>query len=317
VDPARTFRPPQFSAPNTSAEPEPWTGVAAIERPGPFWGRVARALAVLIVASAGHVWLLRVPEPRPITEAAPTVTLAVRGPARSPSEAPVVTVVTELLSVGTAGIVPPRPPEPRVTTTPSVTIEATRAPASTPGPVTDRRRPAEAVRSNASEHVAYTPVVQPLSLTHSLSSAPQLSLPSARLAPARPSLVASQDSRRPNGQASAPRHAAEPDQQLVRSLLQQYVTAFERLDVEAAKAVWPTVDDKALRRAFDQLEAQHLTFQSCGITIEGSGANARCQGQASYRPRIGSHTLRMSPREWTFNLAKANDGWQIIDARVR
>lgn len=313
MDPARTLRPPQFSAPNTSAEPEPWTGAAAIERPGPFWGRFARALGVLIVASAGHVWLLRVPEPRAITEAAPAVTHAVPVPASSPSEAPVVTVVTELLAVGTAGIVPPRPPEPRVTATPSVTIEATR----TPGPVTDRRRPAEAVRSNASEQVAYTPVMQPLSLTHSLSSAPQLSVPSARLAPPRPSIVASQNSRRTNGPASAPRHAAEPDQQLVRSLLQQYVTAFERLDVEAAKAVWPTVDDKALRRAFDQLEAQHLTFQSCGITIEGSGANARCQGQASYRPRIGSHTLRMSPREWTFNLAKANDGWQIVDARVR
>jgi hypothetical protein len=311
------LRPPQFSAPNTSAEPAPWTGAAAIERPGPFWGRFARALGILLIATAGHAWLLRVPEPREMTVAAPAVTLAAPVVASSHSEAPVVTVVTELLAVGAAGIVPRRPPEPRVTPTPSVTIEATRAPAGTRGPDTDDRRTADTVRSTASPHVVYAPVTQPLSLTHSLSSVPQLSLPSARLAPPRPAVVTSQNSLRPNGPASATRHVVEPDQQLVRSLLQQYATAFERLDVEATKAVWPTVDDKALRRAFDQLEAQHLTFQSCGITIEGSGANARCQGQASYRPRIGSHTLRMSPREWTFNLAKANDGWQIVDARVR
>jgi hypothetical protein len=110
----------------------------------------------------------------------------------------------------------------------------------------------------------------------------------------------------------------EPDQrQLVRDLLQRYVVAFERLDVDAAKAVWPTVDGDALRRAFSQLEAQHLRFETCGITIAGSGANARCRGQATFHPRIGSRPLHLSAREWNFELARAESGWQIVDARVR
>jgi hypothetical protein len=110
----------------------------------------------------------------------------------------------------------------------------------------------------------------------------------------------------------------ERDQrQLVRELLQRYVTAFERLDVDAAKAVWPTVDGAALRRAFSQLEAQHLAFESCGITIAGSDANARCRGQATFHPRVGSRPLHLPSREWTFHLARAGDGWHIVDATVR
>jgi hypothetical protein len=111
---------------------------------------------------------------------------------------------------------------------------------------------------------------------------------------------------------------AEPDQRpLVRDLLQRYVIAFERLDVDAAKAVWPTVDGDALRRAFSQLEAQHLRFETCGITIAGAGANARCRGEATFHPRIGSRPLHLSSREWNFELARAESGWQIVDARVR
>jgi hypothetical protein len=111
---------------------------------------------------------------------------------------------------------------------------------------------------------------------------------------------------------------AEPDQrERVRELLQRYVAAFEGLDADAAKAVWPTVDDEALRRAFSQLQAQHLTFESCGITIAGPDANARCRGQATFHPRVGSRPLRLSSREWTFQLARAESGWQIVDATVR
>jgi hypothetical protein len=106
-------------------------------------------------------------------------------------------------------------------------------------------------------------------------------------------------------------------QQLVRQLLEDYAAAYGRLDADAAKALWPTVDAKALRRAFAQLEAQQVEFQSCGITIEGSGAQARCRGEATYRPRIGSRTVRISEREWTFDLAQAATGWHIVDARVR
>lgn len=111
---------------------------------------------------------------------------------------------------------------------------------------------------------------------------------------------------------------AEVDhRQRVRDLIERYASAFEQLDADAAKAVWPTVDEKALRRAFGQLEAQQVKFQSCGITIEGAGARARCRGEATYRPRVGSRTLHLAAREWTFDLAQGGDGWRILDARMR
>jgi hypothetical protein len=118
---------------------------------------------------------------------------------------------------------------------------------------------------------------------------------------------------------SAAGPAAEPrnEESFVRKILEEYATAFERLDVQAAKAVWPTVDARALARAFRQLEAQQLTFDSCGITISGRDANARCLGDSGYQPKVGARAMQITPREWTFNLARNDDGWQIVQATVR
>ena len=117
---------------------------------------------------------------------------------------------------------------------------------------------------------------------------------------------------------TAPIVERAPDQKsLVLGVLHQYADAFGRLDAEATKAVYPTVNYVALRRAFNQLEAQRLTFESCDLTISGRDANAKCQGEAAYRPRIGPRTLHRNSREWTFDLAKADDGWQIVKATVR
>jgi hypothetical protein len=100
-------------------------------------------------------------------------------------------------------------------------------------------------------------------------------------------------------------------------VLQQYAAAYERLDVDAAKMVYPSVNDIALRRAFSQLEEQHVSLGACGITVSGSDASARCKGEASYLPRVGPRTLHRASREWTFDLAKADDGWRIVKATVR
>jgi hypothetical protein len=107
------------------------------------------------------------------------------------------------------------------------------------------------------------------------------------------------------------------DEDLVRRLLDEYTGAFERLDVGATKAVWPSVDGKALQRAYAQLSAQRLTLQSCGITISGSTANARCRGSATYQPRIGNRPVEIASREWTFDLSKADTDWRIVNTFVR
>jgi hypothetical protein len=119
--------------------------------------------------------------------------------------------------------------------------------------------------------------------------------------------------------AGAADHAAElrKQEEIVRSVLRDYTRAFERLDVQAAKAIWPSVDDRALRRAFQQLDGQQLRFASCGVSVTERDANARCRGEATYRPKVGSRVLRLTQREWTFNLARDNDRWQIVNATLQ
>jgi hypothetical protein len=112
-------------------------------------------------------------------------------------------------------------------------------------------------------------------------------------------------------------NGAISEEELVQRLLEDFTGAYGRLDVSATKAVWPTVDGKALKRAFDQLSSQHLTLQACGITISGSTANARCRGSATYQPRIGTRSVQVASREWTFDLSKQDTAWRIVNTFVR
>jgi hypothetical protein len=114
----------------------------------------------------------------------------------------------------------------------------------------------------------------------------------------------------------SPRTASE-EEELVRRLLDEYTGAFERLDVRATKALYPSVDGKALQRAFEQIESQRVTFEDCGITISGSTANARCRGSATYQPRIGTRRVQIALREWTFDLSKQDTSWRIVNTYVR
>jgi hypothetical protein len=111
--------------------------------------------------------------------------------------------------------------------------------------------------------------------------------------------------------------ASESEEDRVRQLIDQYAGALERFDVGAAQAVWPTVDGKALKRAFGQLSSQRLTLQSCGITISGSTANARCRGSATYQPRIGARDVQTASIDWAFALSKQDAAWRIVNTLVR
>ena len=115
------------------------------------------------------------------------------------------------------------------------------------------------------------------------------------------------------------RGAAELKQQeaLVLALLQEYTRAYERMDVQAAKAVWPTLDTRALQRAFQQLEAQRVRFARCQIDFMSQHeANAHCRGDYAFTPRVGNRREQLVPREWTFNLAQAEDRWRIVDVNA-
>jgi hypothetical protein len=106
------------------------------------------------------------------------------------------------------------------------------------------------------------------------------------------------------------------DEQLVKQALQRYRSAYEGLDAPSARAVYPAVNEAALARAFDRLESQTLTFDSCDVQLRGDLAKATCRGTARYVPKVGSREPRIEPRTWTFALRRARTDWKIEDARA-
>lgn len=112
--------------------------------------------------------------------------------------------------------------------------------------------------------------------------------------------------------------AARVDDRLqVQSVLHKYADAYSRLDASAAQQVWPKVNRAALSRAFDNLASQDITLRDCSVDVNGASARARCQGETTWAPKIGGGGPRTEPRSWTFQLAKAGEGWQIVNARVQ
>jgi hypothetical protein len=106
------------------------------------------------------------------------------------------------------------------------------------------------------------------------------------------------------------------DRALIGDLLQRYRAAYDSLDARSARAVYPQVDEQALARAFEALEAQTLTFQDCAVDLQGAAASAVCKGSMRYVPKVGSREPRLEPRVWTFRLRKTGSEWRIENARA-
>ena len=113
--------------------------------------------------------------------------------------------------------------------------------------------------------------------------------------------------------------APEPivdDSVRVRAVLSQYEAAYSGLNVAAARAIWPSVDARLLRRAFDGLASQRVSLGQCSVSIDGRVARADCQGHASYTPKVGGGA-RSETRRWRFELRNAEGTWQIVHADAR
>ncbi len=106
------------------------------------------------------------------------------------------------------------------------------------------------------------------------------------------------------------------DNTRVAQVLNQFASAFHRLDASAARAVWPTVDERALTRAFASLESQDVSFDRCDIDVKGDLASASCRGTASYVVKIGNRQARTEPRQWNFELKLRGDDWKIEKAQA-
>jgi CheY-like chemotaxis protein len=114
-----------------------------------------------------------------------------------------------------------------------------------------------------------------------------------------------------------PLRRSRDDERDIYQVLQQYERAYERLDVNAARAVWPSLNTRALARAFDGLKEQALEFSNCRVAMASQEATAICGGHASYVPRVGRQVARTASREWTFHLRKVEQDWLIAKADVR
>jgi hypothetical protein len=312
--------------------------VDAPAAPQPFWPRLSRAVTLLGIGALAHTLLptdARLPR---MSVVPPPTAQAAESPA---GDAPHVHV--DRLTI-VAPVAPPVPqPQPPGDRKAQVTPSVPAAPA----------LPIAVVRASHLElpSAVGTTGAMPAPPSFDVSSGPRSDPPSRRLdsaagktTPAETVALRAALSESPGGgdgsvASSAIAHgkraaaevaerthepAARPvsashvnDEDLVRRLLDEFTGAFERLDVSATKAVWPSVDDRKLRRAYEQLSAQRLSLESCGITISGQTANARCQGSATYQPKIGNRAVEIASREWMFDLSKQDAAWRIVNTVVR
>jgi len=220
----------------------------------------------------------------------------------------VVTPITEPIRLAPPKPTDEAPPEPSKRTMPAPTAEAL-----VPEPRLDQPTPA------ATTATYLPPAAAPIVPTAPVQTA---SLPP----PAQPAYLPP-----PVLPASAPPAAAavpasiEPraeirtniDETSIRSLLQRYRSAYDELDASSASAVWPSVDQRALARAFDGLQSQTLTFEACSVQLRGETAAAVCRGTARYVPKVGNRDPRTEPLVWTFTLHKAAGDWKIQSARAQ
>jgi hypothetical protein len=115
----------------------------------------------------------------------------------------------------------------------------------------------------------------------------------------------------------APIASAATPEDGIRSLLRRYEDAYDRRDVAAAAALWPSLDRPALTRAFDGLAAQDVHFDRCQIDASAVRGSAVCVGTVRYRRAVGRGGERADRITWTFDLARSGEDWRIDGLSAR
>ena len=101
----------------------------------------------------------------------------------------------------------------------------------------------------------------------------------------------------------------------VRELLQQYSSAFERLDPNAVKKVQPSADVENLRNAFKEMRALAITIDEIKILSTDSAiTRAGCRVTQTMTPKAGSKKTIVVMR--VIRLRRQGTAW-IIDAFER
>jgi len=316
------------SKPGLSRKPAPHVEAAPdiiVEGP-PFGPRLRRAIILLVSALGVHLWVVRAPVIKAGLAHLPSVAApefvrsglaagSSASPGLSTATAPrPVHVRTEFITarenpgeaiVGTSGM---RLAKGAFTNKPAVETASAKT-------SLDESRLGSRLPETSATEAPAAPEETPAPAPARVSSGTPAERPASTGAPVLAERSVAADTPAPAVVSSALELRHQEDS--VRGVLLDYTRAFERLDVQAAKAIWHSVDDRALQRAFQQLDGQKLHFASCGVSVSGRDANARCRGDATYRPKVGSRVLRLTEREWTFSLSRDNDRWQIVNATLQ
>jgi hypothetical protein len=99
-------------------------------------------------------------------------------------------------------------------------------------------------------------------------------------------------------------------------VISRYQTAFNDRNASIAKSVWPSLDERKLERAFDQLDEQEIAFDVCTYEVSAVEGAAACQGHARYVRKVGNRTERVEPRRWVFKLTNTPQGWTISSVQT-
>ena len=318
--------------PSPAAESSPAGSKPVPLAPEPFWPRLWRAVLLLSLAVSLHIWAVPAPEPQepvysllasrvissvlsapPVPLAPPLQTIQKH---RSAERVVLQTTVVNVLpyapvsfrsavdrAVIPAGMVGAMgrsaPDEARLRMTPIPTVgEAPSASGAMVDSLVDDRSPATVPLS-----IATSPAPSSTPPEHPLLSLDRVVGTTAERGLAAPATAVEEERRQ---------------KEVVLAVVHQYARALERLDVGAAKAVYPTLDGRELRRAFEGLKGQQYHIASCGVLFSPSGddAHAKCTGNATFRPKVGSRVVRIPDYEWVISLARGGGGWQILEARI-
>jgi ketosteroid isomerase-like protein len=103
------------------------------------------------------------------------------------------------------------------------------------------------------------------------------------------------------------------DEFAVRRALHSYEAAYEGLDVAATAEIWPTVDRRALSRAFAALKSQDLVFKTCSVTVHDASATAYCRGTLEYVRKVGNPAPLSAEQQWVFKMRREDGAWKIDD----
>jgi hypothetical protein len=247
------------------------------------------------------------PPPAPVTSPAP-----------APQAPAVDTAPVETLAIN----VPPQPRTPAPIT----------APASTAKPIAEAARSVAAPPARTDAPPREAPAAGAVTAPPAVAAAPPPAPPPppavVETAPAPPAVVATRPAAptivtpsspapaipppAPAAAAAAARSMAAIEQNAVIATVREYTQAYRAMDVTAAAAVWPSVDRRALARAFATLKSQQLDLRDCEVTISDTSATARCRGKLEYVRKVGDPTPRTGNQEWVFKMRKLGDEW-IID----